>query len=396
MKKLFFRLSLVAVILAVFSASYKLYALISPQQNNKCTKCHTEVTHADYSKNYIHKPMFEKSCVVCHLERVAQKRLLGLKKELEPPKGVKLIARNPLPETDLWFQVPYNDVGNEVFLKVRTEHGLRDLKKIEILPIRELHSIENDGIAPSISKIKTTVERGLFITAQITWYTDKPTESQFSYGTGTRMSDVPTEDNFSRTHKVELSALKKNTLYQFTIRSTDMFDNQESSDVLTFSTENPKPGIRNTGATERTQKGEIDLTEKIFRNGDDLVLNLAVNQPVFITMYSDRKKKKIKTQKERLEEQKEKLKAEHAGFRSKLDLTNSICQACHKDVDPAFTHPVNVFPKAGMVIPPEYPTLPDGRITCSSCHNKHASDIKHRKIKSLPKELCKGCHKEFG
>ena len=396
MKKYFFRLSLVAVIPAVFLASYKLYALIAPQQNNKCSQCHTEVSHSDYSKKYIHQPMFDKSCVVCHLERIAQKRLLNIKKELEPPKGVKLIAHNPLPDTNLWFQVPYDDVGNEIFLKIRSEYGQRDLKKIEILPIERLSSLKNDGAPPRISDIRTIVERGIFITAQITWKTDKPTNSRVSYGIGTRMSDAPPEDNFSRTHKVELAPLKKKSLYKFIIHSADMFDNLESSDVLTFSTEEPKSGIRDTRTPAKTPKGEIELAEKIFRNNDNLVFNLTANQPAFITMYSDRKKKIFKSEKEMLEEEKEKLKAEHSGFRSQIDITNTICRACHKEVKPSLTHPVNVFPKPGMVIPAEYPTLPDGRITCSSCHSKHASDNKHRTIKSRPKELCKGCHKDFG
>lgn len=397
MKKIFFPISLVALILTVFLGSYKLYALISPKHKNKCTKCHTEVTHGDYSKKNIHQPLFDKSCVVCHMERIAQKRLLESKQELKLPKGVKLVARNPLPDANLWFQVPYDNVGSEIFMRIRPEYGRRVTKKIELLPIEHLRHLENDGVPPGISDIKIAVQKGLFLTAHITWETNKPTRSGVSYGTENQLTDAPTEDNFSYTHTVELAPLKKNTLYQFKINSTDIFGNKESSDVLTFSTENPRSGIRNTRTATKTKEGEIDLTEKIYRRGNTLVFNLRSNQPVLVTMYSDRKKKYFKSETERIKEEEDKLKKEHAGFRSQLDLTNSICIACHrKKVKLALTHPVNVFPKAGMTIPPEYPTLPDGRITCSSCHNRHASDIEQRRIKSGRKDLCTGCHKDMG
>jgi len=412
MKKSFFRLSLVVVIPAVFLASYKLYALVSTQQDNKCSQCHTEVANENYSKMYIHQPLMDNNCIVCHLEEAAQKLQADeAAQDLQAssknpnqkldklPKGVRLIARNSTPDTNHWFQIPYNDAGKEVLVKVLAGYSQKDIKKIEVLPLDQLDILENNGVPPRISNIKTGVQKGIFITAQISWETDKPTKSQVSYGIETQMKDAPTEDNFSSTHTVELAALKKNSLYLFTIHSADMFDNRESSDMLTFSTKSPNSGIRTAQDTFERQAGNIDLTNKVFSNGDNLVFHLTSNQPVIMTLYAFQEEKTTKPAKQDAGTSmsvSSKRTNEHAHFRSELDINNTICRSCHKEVKLSKSHPVNVFPKPGMVVPPEYPTLPDGRITCNSCHSKHASNYKYRTIKDGSKELCIGCHKDYG
>jgi predicted CXXCH cytochrome family protein len=59
------------------------------------------------------------------------------------------------------------------------------------------------------------------------------------------------------------------------------------------------------------------------------------------------------------------------------------------------SHPVNILPKPGMVIPPEYPLLADGRISCMSCHVYHGGNFEHRLVKPDKQSLCKGCHSDY-
>jgi predicted CXXCH cytochrome family protein len=84
----------------------------------------------------------------------------------------------------------------------------------------------------------------------------------------------------------------------------------------------------------------------------------------------------------------------HDDLSSKQDITLEVCRSCHQNQNTA-THPVNVYPKPGMIIPPEYPTLPDGRITCMSCHEAHGSDYEFLMIVSGKRELCIGCHRDM-
>jgi predicted CXXCH cytochrome family protein len=71
-----------------------------------------------------------------------------------------------------------------------------------------------------------------------------------------------------------------------------------------------------------------------------------------------------------------------------------VCRNCHQSQS-GTTHPVNVLPPPGMIIPPEYPTLADGRITCASCHSTHSSDYEYLAIRAGKRELCVGCHKDM-
>ncbi|MBW2186551.1 MAG: cytochrome c3 family protein, partial [Deltaproteobacteria bacterium] len=49
----------------------------------------------------------------------------------------------------------------------------------------------------------------------------------------------------------------------------------------------------------------------------------------------------------------------------------------------------------GMIIPPEYPLLENGRMTCMTCHQPHSSNNEARLLKEGKKELCTGCHTNY-
>ena len=89
------------------------------------------------------------------------------------------------------------------------------------------------------------------------------------------------------------------------------------------------------------------------------------------------------------------LPVDHLKLTDKFTINTFTCRNCHLGIKEELSHPVNVYPKPGMIIPQEYPTLADGRILCMSCHAKHASDNEYRLLKSSKKALCTGCHGDF-
>jgi predicted CXXCH cytochrome family protein len=85
----------------------------------------------------------------------------------------------------------------------------------------------------------------------------------------------------------------------------------------------------------------------------------------------------------------------HAGLSGNLEVSVEACRACHEGRSGSASHPVNVYPTPGMIVPTDYPTLPDGRITCVSCHESHSSDHEYQLIKPQGRELCVGCHRNM-
>ncbi len=77
------------------------------------------------------------------------------------------------------------------------------------------------------------------------------------------------------------------------------------------------------------------------------------------------------------------------------DTNISICKDCHQEIRETYSHPVNVLPPADMEIPQEYELMPDGRISCMSCHSAHGSAFRYRLVKSGKADLCRGCHRNY-
>lgn len=86
-------------------------------------------------------------------------------------------------------------------------------------------------------------------------------------------------------------------------------------------------------------------------------------------------------------------KTSHTNLQNKEFTSLTTCSNCHPEGMGASSHPVNILPPKGMSIPPEYPTLADGRISCMTCHKRHASNIQFRLVKARDKEFCVGCHR---
>ncbi|MCB2183790.1 MAG: cytochrome c3 family protein [Desulfobulbaceae bacterium] len=82
----------------------------------------------------------------------------------------------------------------------------------------------------------------------------------------------------------------------------------------------------------------------------------------------------------------------HTNLEGKEFTSLTICSTCHPESVGTASHPVNFIPAKKTSIPGEYPTLPDGRITCITCHKPHASNHEYRLIKPRDHGFCVGCH----
>ncbi|MBN2808322.1 MAG: cytochrome c3 family protein [Deltaproteobacteria bacterium] len=78
-----------------------------------------------------------------------------------------------------------------------------------------------------------------------------------------------------------------------------------------------------------------------------------------------------------------------------MQTTIGNCLSCHREVRREMSHPVDVYPAPGMRVPKEYPLLANGKMSCISCHVRHAGDNLYRLVRAQGRQFCQGCHATY-
>ncbi|MFA5701071.1 MAG: cytochrome c3 family protein [Desulfuromonas sp.] len=73
----------------------------------------------------------------------------------------------------------------------------------------------------------------------------------------------------------------------------------------------------------------------------------------------------------------------------------SACRVCHPTFFGPLSHPVDIVPSVEMNVSAELHLLPDGRISCMTCHEVHAGDNRYRLRFKPRQKLCNSCHENY-
>ncbi len=379
-------ISISILFLFLFTIPQKPYALSSIQ----CLSCHEDMVNNKLSKTYVHVPFLEKECILCH---VVNNPEAGVKpKRFEwPSKGRKLGA-SLKPESEHWFSFSPKLVHKALFIEVSGDGG-ESLRITENAPqMSRLKKIENDQTLPKISNVvvDNIVRRGL-TSATITWTTDELSDSSVIYGVKQLNNTSNIDKQFTRKHMVTLFGLKAKTTYYFSTISHDIYGNRAVSNTYSFSTAETIGTPKSKMSSIVPSVDKIDVQKKIYRFREKILLNVTANLPVKVSVQSYIKTKSVE-QPASADKRYNKLPEMHPTLANRWDTTTSICGSCHQDISKSSSHPINVPPKKGMMIPADYITLSDGRLTCMTCHEHHASDNEHRMVRYPKRKLCRGCH----
>jgi predicted CXXCH cytochrome family protein len=348
-----------------------------------CYSCHTILTE-EMTRIYPHTPFIEGQCRECHAaEEVADL----LKKEdsggLEIQKKIEWLGEAYMAETDHGFLLPGEKVGDVLVVQVQGEAGGGSRQEISIPPLAGIGEVEDSGKPPFISDLRMLdVRRGIFLSATIGWRTDTLADARVRYGEKDLSQTSSPGNRLGRRHEVVLNDLKPDTTYSFVAVSRDIFGREHASEPLTFSTSSPLAEPQ--AVTSHDLPAGHGIIGHFQRAGADYLLVLTLPQPSSAFVGAREVPQKDGSPGDNA----------HSGLGSKQAASLDACRKCHRKQNTA-THPVNVYPKPGMVVPPEYPTLPDGRITCRSCHETHSSNYEYLAIKPGRRELCVGCHRDM-
>ena len=365
-----------------------------PTSQNDCLKCHNEIWQEEIAKRYIHTPFREKKCTGCH----ATNDLSSLKDPVissSDDESVNWTGKNLIPATSHWFE--FKSAENPATMILEASYGsmVRLYREIPLPPLDDLTDVTDvyEQNPPKIYNVKVPeVKKGIFLSASISWQTDRPTGSIITYGVEKLRQNTPLNGRLRTEHLETLSSLKSGQTYQFRITAEDAIGNRTDSDIFKFSTattfsELPKKPV----AENCCLATPLGLESKFFRKGDRYLVNITVIRPVklfFALLKTKCPVTAAPNEPEILDDQPQTTR--HIITNEEVTTTFIVCKRCHRNF--IIHHPVNVYPKKRMKIPADYPTMADGRISCVSCHAPHASDLKYRMIKDHRQELCIGCH----
>lgn len=362
--------------------------VVGPEQ---CCGCHRKVCEDTADKRYVHAPVREKQCALCHIAPSGTERIKNAK---EGQKQVQwLIGNSSRQDVEYWFSIPPALAGRKLLLQaegldkkiVRTETQLPNFSDAE-----QLVAVSRP---PEISDLRVEeVKQGVLLTARIAWKTERITDSTVMYGEGESGRKSITDPQLSKDHEVVLTDLQPRKTYSFVAVSQDIFGNKAVSPAMALSTHT---FFTRPAAEKGKTNDKVTVSGKYFRADNRFFARFVANQPVSMRVGTLDGLIQVATKES--DGQGGRLPPEHLPLADPYFLNTGVCYTCHPQTKGVLSHPVDVQAKRGMVIDRrEYKVLGDGRITCMSCHVPHASDNEARMVRSDKKKLCLGCHKNFG
>ncbi len=377
---------LVLLVLICCPEQGKASAAITPDQ---CCSCHLDVCEQSTTKRYVHAPVLENHCAVCHVKGgmppVAQQA-----GDEEAHEEIAWFARDCQENNEHWFELPSHLASTTVSLMAKVG-GRKVLEQEVALP-----SFENaerfppqGGMAEIFDLRVVEVKKGVFLTARIAWKTDRITNAQVLYGEDSLNSRTALDDRWATNHEITVAGLDGGRNYRFVAVSQDINGNKAMSPEMLFSTRAFFDSSRRQGENVPVP---VAMKANFYQQQGRVFGHFEADYPVSLRLGSKGQQHLAMA----AQESQLSRPQGHLELTDPHSLTITVCVSCHPQAKGVHSHPVGIRPKAGMHIPSDYKIMADGRLSCMSCHQAHASDNEYRLTRASRKDLCLGCHRNFG
>jgi predicted CXXCH cytochrome family protein len=359
---------------------------VAPEE---CCRCHLKVCEERTTKRYVHAPLLENHCAVCHVKggmpSVGRQAV-----QEEVNEEIEWFVRDSQENNEHWFELPAYFAGTNITLMANAGENkvLNQEINLPTLDRAERFPLQQGEITISDLRI-VEVKKGVFLSARIAWKTDRITDAQIFYGEGDLRSSTALDNRWATDHEILVAGLDAGRLYRFVVVSRDISGNKAISQEMMLSTRGfySEPVLKPKG-----QQGQVVMKAHFYQEQGRFFARFATSHPVAMRLG-------------RNGEQALRVEANGVGAnrpQGHFELTDphaltiTVCVGCHPQSKGEHSHPVDIRPKAGMHIPPDYRTMADGRLSCMTCHQAHASDNEYRLTRAKRKDLCLGCHRNFG
>ena len=387
------------------------------ESGKACLRCHKDDYENDLRLGLIHQPCFENRCIVCHcsskaISELAEEKGSPVSEPVSDDGGTKDENDFKVIDSAIHSAFSHSFVfsGEQVKDVLRVELWLgSELKNVEMValaPLTELPRLVDDKLAPKIYDIKIEqVETGLSSSAKLSWKTDKPAIAKVRYG----ISGLEKKGQGSRSlkckHTLELESLRSNRKYRVAVVAIDFFGNRAVSDEFELSTEKDylapleKFSLRPKGACEIVKSRFYNVGNRylaLFELSRNLSISIGVDKNNYSESLGTMAQARDNQRKSGLSEAADSSSGQlHDFLVSEQDLNINNCLDCHKGIRREMSHPIDVLPGSGMKVPKDYRLLGNGRLSCMTCHVRHAGENSFRLVREQGKKFCSGCHSTY-
>ena len=364
-------------------------ANIQAADPENCMECHKGYADAELKKTFIHKPFLQKKCLFCHSPDWVDNAAESDGKAQFPRETKKLGSGDNQTQVHL-FSIPEELAPKILFIEAKYGTNKIFRTKLRIPPFNTLKkNLSSDTIPPKIFDIQVVeVQRSNLVTAKIKWQTDKLASATLYYGTGNPDKYSTKPVGYKSEHSIELYTLVPDKTYNFLVRVEDIYGNARESTVYSFSTD--KSFTIDEVERKADSQAPMHLNSDIYRSDDNYLVRLKATKPVSIEIatydmpsFSLLKKRSNETP------------VNHIPLKNIYETNLLMCETCHRASNDNFSHQVHSRAKLGSNIPAEYSRLPNGQISCLTCHLQHASKNQFHLRESSGRKLCIGCHKRL-
>ncbi len=362
---------------------------------NQCLTCHQDVRNAAMEQMFIHEPVAKSQCKGCHsanpedtiyAEPVEQELI---DTDSNDNEWIKWLAESFVESTQQTALLPVGACNSPLTIKLWYQNRSKQQSTINCPEVSTIPIKSAPPQVPTISQLHlSNYNDKLFTRATLVWATDAPCRCQLIYKFDEHQYVQHEDDLFTNNHNQEIRNFNPSNT-NIAVECTDTFQQQTQSKFVPL-TALP---LRNDETIALTGKSSAEFTINYYRIAGNIEISIKTNQPATISIGQTEHNQEPMTTNQ--QEQNQPLHSGHSPLANEKQLNTTICFKCHRSTVEVSSHPINVLPPLGMIIPPEYPLLSNGMLTCMTCHSRHSSNNEARLIKQSKKALCTGCHTNY-
>jgi len=398
----------------ILTAGVIFNGVIQPADSiGSCIECHNDIWQIAQTKSYIHAPVAKKQCTSCHtgdidgeLQKSTQRQqtLSSVIADVDKQQQITWVAETFTPATQHFALLQPQLAGSTITIEAWSQQRNKLQFGLPVPPLPTMTKIEPFQPA-KIAQIRLVDYNDLLLShANIAWSTTSPCRCRVTYAARGSEYSLEEDDLYCNQHNIILHNCSGNDL--LTITCTDPFGQQCNSEQMTIESLPHTDDSANGAETAPLSEQQIEITFKNLQQ--QIWLQLSALAKFSVSIGTTENQQAIN----RLQQQttvdvtanvpevpgttvgnkEQTINSEHEKLLTPRAINLNICYGCHQNMLGWTSHPVDVVAPAGMIIPAEYPLLPDGRLSCMTCHSVHSSNKEYRLIKDSKRALCIGCH----
>lgn len=367
-------------------------ATSKPPEN--CIPCHAENALKKNGFSYtVHKPFRENKCTPCHWRSPVDKSSEAKSDTsgMIASSQVNWLHEIFTPAEKLLVPIPQQYQRHHLVIHAWDQCRDKHQKQIAIPPWGNTPPQPPQHRQLAFNNVRITAAPGRQDSVLVSWHSPVPVKAWLTYRHPqyNHTHEARTEAGYRYHSRVQLTNLNPQSRYQLTITAEDIYgqqQNQQHSFVPARLPQAPKP------EPSPPQNCRLRLETRIQQGRGQLqgqyLLQITCAPAAALSVG-------VTSEAPAAEGQGQSAAGMHNWLAEPYYTNYQACRSCHADQFGPWTHPTDIPIPKDMRLQPELPLLPNGRISCITCHERHTGDDSYRLRASSKKELCRSCHQKY-